>query len=75
MLANLKYWELDAQKRGYAIPHFNVWNIEMLQGAMEAATETNSPVILSFGTGFFRIQTSTGLRRVWSRLRRPASYR
>ena len=30
MLADIKYWESDAQNKHYAIAHFNVWNAEML---------------------------------------------
>lgn len=52
MLADIKYWETKAQKEHFAIAHFNVWNAEMLMGVMDAAEETKSPVIISFGTGF-----------------------
>lgn len=52
MLANIKYWETQAQKGHYAIPHFNVWNAEMLMGVIDAAEESRAPIIISFGTGF-----------------------
>ncbi len=52
MLASIKYWENKAREGHYAIPHFNVWNAEMLMGAMDAAEEAKAPVIISFGTGF-----------------------
>lgn len=52
MLANIKYWENKAKEGRYAIPHFNVWNAEMLMGVMDAAEESKSPIIISFGTGF-----------------------
>jgi ketose-bisphosphate aldolase len=52
MLANIQYWETQAKNRHYAIPHFNVWNAEMLMGVIDAAEESRSPVIISFGTGF-----------------------
>lgn len=52
MLANIKYWEEKAKLGRYAIPHFNVWNAEMLMGVMDAAEELRAPVIISFGTGF-----------------------
>ncbi|MDO4328495.1 MAG: ketose-bisphosphate aldolase [Lachnospiraceae bacterium] len=52
MLANIKYWEEKAKLGKYAIPHFNVWNAEMLMGVMDAAEELRAPVIISFGTGF-----------------------
>lgn len=52
MLANMKYLLTQAQKEHYAVPHFNVWNVEMLQGVMDAVEEAQSPVIISFGSGF-----------------------
>lgn len=52
MLADFNYWLRDAQSKGYAVPHFNVWNAEMLMGVMDAAEEADAPVIISFGTGF-----------------------
>ena len=52
MLAGIKYWENKAKEGHYAIPHFNVWNAEMLMGVMDAAEESKAPVIISFGTGF-----------------------
>jgi ketose-bisphosphate aldolase len=52
MLANMKYLLTEAQKGLYAVPHFNVWNVEMLQGVMDAVEEAKSPVIISFGSGF-----------------------
>ncbi len=52
MLGNIKYWEKKAQKGHYAIPHFNVWNAEMLMGVIDAAEELKAPIIISFGTGF-----------------------
>lgn len=52
MLADIKYLENKAQKEKYAIPHFNVWNAEMLMGVIDAAEASKAPVIISFGTGF-----------------------
>ena len=52
MLADIRYWENKASKEHFAIPHFNVWNAEMLMGVMDAAEELRAPVIISFGTGF-----------------------
>ena len=52
MLADIRYWENKAKEGHYAIPHFNVWNAEMLMGVMDAAEELRAPVIISFGTGF-----------------------
>lgn len=52
MLASIKYWEEKAQAGKYAIPHFNVWNAEMLMGVIDGAEEARAPIIISFGTGF-----------------------
>lgn len=52
MLASMKEMLLKAQAEGYAVPHFNVWNVEMLEGVMDAVAAQSSPVIISFGTGF-----------------------
>lgn len=40
-----------AYKGGYAVGAFNVNNMEIIQGIMEAATEQNSPVILQVSAG------------------------
>lgn len=52
MLASIRYWENKAQREHFAIPHFNVWNAEMLMGVIDAAEEAQAPIIISFGTGF-----------------------
>lgn len=52
MLADIRYWENKAKEGRFAIPHFNVWNAEMLMGVMDAAEEAQAPIIISFGTGF-----------------------
>lgn len=52
MLASICYWENKAQREHFAIPHFNVWNAEMLMGVIDAAEEAQAPIIISFGTGF-----------------------
>ena len=30
MIADIRFWEQKASEGHYAIPHFNVWNAEML---------------------------------------------
>ena len=40
-----------AYKGGYAIGAFNVNNMEIIQGIMEAATKNNAPVILQVSAG------------------------
>ena len=32
MIADIRFWEQKASEGHYAIPHFNVWNAEMLIG-------------------------------------------
>lgn len=47
MLVSTRKLLLDAQKNGYAIPAFNVYNLETISAVVEAATEMQSPVILA----------------------------
>lgn len=42
---------LDARKNGYAVGAFNINNMEIIQAIIEAAEETNSPVILQASQG------------------------
>ena len=44
-----------AEKDGYAVPAFNVYNMETVKGAIEAAEEARSPVILQM---YSRLATS-----------------
>ncbi len=46
MLVNLNEVLADAQKNKYAVGLFNTINMEMLQAAIEAAEELNSPIII-----------------------------
>lgn len=41
-----------ARKGGYAIGYFESWSIESLQGVIDAAEETGSPVIIGFNGEF-----------------------
>lgn len=52
MLVPMKDLLIKAKNEHYAVPHFNVWNVEMLEGVMDAAELARSPVIISFGSGF-----------------------
>ena len=40
-----------AAEHGYGLPAFNVNNLEQVQAIMEAAYETNSPVIMQASAG------------------------
>ena len=43
MISDIRYWEKKASEGHYAIPHFNVWNAEMLMGVIDAAEELRAP--------------------------------
>jgi ketose-bisphosphate aldolase len=42
----------DAQRGGYAVGYFESWNLESLQGVIDAAEQTRSPVIVGFNGEF-----------------------
>lgn len=46
MLVNAKTLLQKAHRQQYAVPAFNISNLEVLQGIMEAASEHRSPVII-----------------------------
>ena len=51
MLVTGKEILMDAHKNGYAVGAFNVNNMEAVQAIIEAAEETNSPVIIQASQG------------------------
>lgn len=55
MLVNFETILKDADKNGYAVPAFNVYNMETVMGIIQAAEEQRSPVILQF---YSRLATS-----------------
>lgn len=48
MLVGLKEVLALAEKDGYAVPAFNVYNMETVMGVIQAAEEQRSPVIIQF---------------------------
>ena len=46
MLVNLQYVLDLAEKGNFAIPAFNVYNLETVMGVIDAAEEMRAPVIL-----------------------------
>ncbi|TKI67667.1 ketose-bisphosphate aldolase [Lysinibacillus mangiferihumi] len=50
-LQNTKEMLIKAQKEGYAVPAFNIHNLETIQTVIEAAVEMKSPVILAATPG------------------------
>jgi len=53
MLVNTKEMLALAQKEGYAVPAFNIHNLETLQVVVEAAAKLRSPVIVAGTPGTF----------------------
>ena len=51
MFASTKTMLQKAQREHYAVPHFNINNLEILQGVVQAAVKLKSPVILSTSEG------------------------
>ena len=48
MLVNLQTILKDADEKGYAVPAFNVYNMETVMGVIKAAEELRAPVIVQF---------------------------
>ena len=48
MLVDLREILRDADEKGYAVPAFNVYNMETVMGVISAAEEMRSPVIMQF---------------------------
>ena len=42
----------DARNGGYALGYFESWNLESLQGVLDAAEQTRSPILIGFNGGF-----------------------
>lgn len=48
MLVNLQTILKDAERNSYAVPAFNVYNMETVMGVIQAAEEQRAPVIIQF---------------------------
>ena len=53
-----------AMKGKYAIGYFESWNLESLQGVVDAAEETRSPIILGFNGDFLSRSTRLAPERL-----------
>src|SRR5260221_8808215 len=53
-----------AAENGYGLPAFNVNNLEQVRAIMEAAAETNSPVIMQASAGARKYAGETFLRHL-----------
>ena len=51
MFASTQKILAQAQRKKYAVPHFNINNMEIVQGVTNAAIRTNSPIIIATSEG------------------------
>ncbi len=51
-LCNLSTMLQKAGQQKYAVGNFDIFNIEMLKGVLDAAEETRSPIIIAYGEAF-----------------------
>ena len=67
-----------AEKGGFAIPAFNVYNLETLMGVTQAAEETKAPIIIQMYSRLFDTDTgkfmSPVIRDVMNRLKTPVAF-
>ena len=53
-----------AVEGGYAVGYFESWNLESLQGVIDAAEETRSPIIIGFNGDFLSRPTRLAAERL-----------
>ena len=58
MLVNLKEILNAAKQGGYAVPAFNVYNMETIMGVIYAAERLHAPVIIQSYSRLFKEDTS-----------------
>jgi ketose-bisphosphate aldolase len=63
-LTSMKEMLEDARRRGYAACYCESWNLESLQGVVEAAEAENSPIIAGFNGGFLLRSGQTTLEQL-----------
>ena len=54
----------DARRGGYAIGYFEAWNLESLQGVLDAAEQSRSPIIIGFNGEFLSIPSRVAVERL-----------
>lgn len=60
-ITSSKQMLLDAQRKGYAVPAFNIHNLETLQVVVETAAQLRSPLIVAGTPGTFRYADTANL--------------
>ena len=67
-----------AEKGGFAVPAFNVYNLETLMGVVKAAEETNAPIIIQMYSRLFDTDTgrfmSPAIVDAMNRLKSPIAF-
>ncbi len=53
-----------ARARSYALGYFESWNLESLQGVLDAAEATRSPIIIGFNADFLSRRERRGEERL-----------
>jgi len=72
-LVNLKNILEKADKEHYGIGSFDVFNVEMLKGVLDAAEETRSPVILAYAEEFEKLVSIESFAPVMTRMAQKAT--
>ena len=70
---------LDIAEEGkFAIPSFNVYNLEMLMGIMRAAKETKAPIIIQMYSRLFNTETgqrlAPAIREAMEEVKTPVAF-
>lgn len=66
---------LKAQREGYAVPAFNIHNLETLQVVVETAAEMRSPLIVAGTPGTFSYAGTGNVVAIASDLAKPTTSR
>jgi fructose-bisphosphate aldolase class II len=72
-LVNMNNMLEQAQKEHYGVGSFDVFNIEMLKGVLDAAEETRSPVILAYAEVFEELVSIESFAPVMVRMAQNAT--
>lgn len=67
-----------AEEKGFAIPAFNVYNLEILMGVMNAAKETGAPIIIQMYSRLFDTDTgkllAPAIKDIMNELKSPVAF-
>jgi ketose-bisphosphate aldolase len=78
MRYNLKEILDLAEEKGFAIPAFNVYNLEILMGVMNAAKETGAPIIIQMYSRLFDTDTgkllAPAIKDIMNELKSPVAF-